>query len=705
MLKKSLLSNKSIKKVKFDTTISIKKSLSKKTYTYSSTSSSFDKIQRNEEKHRRLKRIQKLDDNSDDEAESLSDEENHYSFMISFDNKYLQYYDISFFFIVMIASFYTPFDVAFSDINTTGFFEIFIKIFFCFDLFISFFTNLNKSVSFKENLIDYLSSFFIIDLLTILNIGYLTNETNSFKKLLYRLFRLLCTTKLLQKNRTVDRSIIMLIGKFQISTTIQNCATLLFSFLFVNHICSCLFYFISRLFNNNEKTWVYHLNYNDRSNVDLYYISLYWTLTTVTTVGYGNVYAWNSIEKIYSVFVICLGIVIYSYWIGTLSGIIANLKKKRDELNEKLDYLEDIYRNYDIDKSTYIKIKKTILFNTNKDEIEQKILIEGMPNKLKLELSQVINDKTIKNFHFFAGKPNEFFAEVAPLLKPFCFYQNDYIYHDGEIIRNMYFIAKGTVIFVMPKKYDEKEIIMIKKNKNFGEIEMSLEEEIKYSIKIKSKICELYSLGNEQFNQLTINFKDIISELLENSYQIYKLLKYKYYRIIKENRELELKIAKIIKQEQKMNKIKNSKDQININLEKFNSIEDLYNAEDELSEEELIINKDKNSKKRRFSENTLQKISILQLKDKENNEIIDYLISLIKKYNMIFPERDNPIKLLNEIKKDSNNVENNEKVARIEEMIYNYFSNDNNNDYNNDNNNIDNLDYNNNNIDNNNSYY
>ena len=343
-------------------------------------------------------------------------------------------------------------------------------------------------------------------------------------------------------------------------------------------------------------------------------------------------------------------------------------------MDEKLDYIEDIYRNYDIDKSTYVKLKKTILFNTNKDEIEKKILIEGMPNKLKLELSQVINDKTIKNFNFFAAKPNEFFAEVAPLLKPFCFYQNDYIYHDGEIIKNMYFIAKGTVIFVMPKKYDEKEIIMIKKNKNFGEIEMSLEEEIKYSIKIKSKICELYSLANEQFNQLTINFKDIISELLENSYQIYKLLKYKYYRIIKENRELELKIEKIIKKEQKINKIKNSKEQII----KLNNIDELYNAEDELSTEDLLTIKEKNQKKRRFSENTLQKISVLQLKDKENNEIIDYLISLIKKYNMVFPERDNPIKLLNEIKKDSNNVENNEKVARIEEMIYNYYSNEDN---------------------------
>ena len=46
---------------------------------------------------------------------------------------------------------------------------------------------------------------------------------------------------------------------------------------------------------------------------------------------------------------------------------------------------------------------------------------------------------------------------------------------------------------------------------------------------------------------------------------------------------------------------------------------------------------------------------------------------------MKFPERDNPIKILNEIKKESNNIENIEKIKQIEEMIYNYYSNEGNN--------------------------
>lgn len=69
----------------------------------------------------------------------------------------------------------------------------------------------------------------------------------------------------------------------------------------------------------------------------------------------------------------------------------------------------------------------------------------------------------------------------------------------------MYFVAKGTISFSLSKEYLEKEIKEVKKNNNFGEIEMCLNEKLTYNIKVKSRNCELFVL-KKNVNLLFIIF-------------------------------------------------------------------------------------------------------------------------------------------------------------------------------------------------------
>ena len=127
------------------------------------------------------------------------------------------------------------------------------------------------------------------------------------------------------------------------------------------------------------------------------------------------------------------------------------------------------------------------------------VFLQELPNKLRIELSQIMHDKVIQNFYFFRDQPSDFFAYVAPLLKPVKFSKNDYLYKCQDMIDEMYFVAKGTVIFCLDKRYGEKEIREIKKNNNFGEIEMCLNEKLSFNIKIKSRNYELLVLKKNEF--------------------------------------------------------------------------------------------------------------------------------------------------------------------------------------------------------------
>ena len=61
----------------------------------------------------------------------------------------------------------------------------------------------------------------------------------------------------------------------------------------------------------------------------MYTIGLYWTITTITTVGYGDISATNTSERIVSSVIMIIGVIAFSFSIGSLSSIIQNQDSKQ----------------------------------------------------------------------------------------------------------------------------------------------------------------------------------------------------------------------------------------------------------------------------------------------------------------------------------------------------------------------------------------
>jgi voltage-gated potassium channel Kch len=56
--------------------------------------------------------------------------------------------------------------------------------------------------------------------------------------------------------------------------------------------------------------------------MELYITALYFTVTTITTVGYGDISGTNTTERLVSIFLMILGVVFFSFSTGALTSII-----------------------------------------------------------------------------------------------------------------------------------------------------------------------------------------------------------------------------------------------------------------------------------------------------------------------------------------------------------------------------------------------
>ena len=93
---------------------------------------------------------------------------------------------------------------------------------------------------------------------------------------------------------------------------------------------------------------------------DNYAISFYWAITTITTVGYGDISATNTTEYWFCSAMMIVGVISFSFANNALGLILSQMDKESSILQEKIAVLDKINTKFKIPNELYIKCKKNL---------------------------------------------------------------------------------------------------------------------------------------------------------------------------------------------------------------------------------------------------------------------------------------------------------------------------------------------------------
>ena len=424
--------------------------------------------------------VDSMNENESDEDPDMDE------YLINPENKFIFIYDTIITFGSLYSLIYIPYELAkyFCFCNSFNWFHIFINFFidilFIIDLIMGFFRAFytrddEKLVKNNIKIIkNYITGYFTQDFITSvpINILYYCYCRKHPKEACFTygkydfidhfiLIRCLKSIKIFKiSSRKKNQFVTELMEKLSDFPFLDNFLDLfvkIFYVIFGLHIISCIHIFIGR---HVYPGWIYKNNFQDYSLSNLYMISLYYLITTMTTVGYGEIQLDSMMEIIFRIVLLAVGIVCYSWLISSISNGINKQSYASINYSNECAILENIRRAHrELPYKVYLEIKKYLEYKNFRQKIFDKdLLINSLPYSLKNALIFSMYNTPINYFHFFKGISNtNFLVETLSYLTPIEGKKNDLLIKENEIFEEIYFVLEGRLALEVPINMDNPE--------------------------------------------------------------------------------------------------------------------------------------------------------------------------------------------------------------------------------------------------------
>lgn len=395
-------------------------------------------------------------------------------------------WDLMQIFMLFYVAIAVPFRIGFhrpAQLGSAGFiWEVCVDIYFWADIVINFRTahyddNLDNTLVVDQRSIckRYLTSWFAIDLLSCVPVTYIElaatrgasaqysdSMPDSGSQLkLFKVLRLLRLAKLLRLAR-IRRVLQRLEDDYKWLAQGSRIFKIIISILIVAHFVACMWYYAGtgspQLLGQDEhgedvmlQPWVSRwLNQvEDASDISLYtrYLdALYYSVTTLTTVGFGDRVPVTDTEKLLSILCELAGSVIFGIIAGSLSALAMSESLSLHEIKIKRKQLEEFMHFKKVPK----RMRPNFLdqlenWFTKKSVFDEEQVLEYLPPKHRKELLMAIYKPYLAQCPLLQGLESGAMAKLCLLMRPYLACEDDVIVQEGEIGEEMYLIMRGAV--------------------------------------------------------------------------------------------------------------------------------------------------------------------------------------------------------------------------------------------------------------------
>ncbi|KAM9597705.1 voltage-gated inwardly rectifying potassium channel KCNH6 isoform 1-T1 [Trichechus inunguis] len=356
--------------------------------------------------------------------------------------------------------------------------DLIVDIMFVVDIVINFrttYVNTNDEVVSHPRCIavHYFKGWFLIDMVAAIPFDLLifrtgSDETTTLIGLLKtaRLLRLVRVARKLDRYSEYGAAVLFL---------------LMCTFALIAHWLACIWYAIGNVERPYLKPnigWLdslgaqlgKHYNGSDPASgpsvQDKYVTALYFTFSSLTSVGFGNVSPNTNSEKVFSICVMLIGSLMYASIFGNVSAIIQRLYSGTARYHTQMLRVKEFIRFHQIPNPLRQRLEEYFQHAWSyTNGIDMNAVLKGFPECLQADICLHLHRALLQHCPAFHGASKGCLRALAVKFKTTHAPPGDTLVHLGDVLSTLYFISRGSIEILR----DDVVVAILGKNDIFGE--------------------------------------------------------------------------------------------------------------------------------------------------------------------------------------------------------------------------------------------
>ncbi|KAG5243418.1 potassium channel AKT [Salix suchowensis] len=254
---------------------------------------------------------------------------------------------------------------------------------------------------------------------------------------LWRLRRVSALFSRLEKDRNYNY--------FWVRSAKLTCVT-----LFAVHSAGCFFYLTAARYHDPQRTWIRAArgdNFLEQSIWRRYVTSIYWSITTLTTVGYGDLHPVNTREMGSYIFYMLFNLGLTAYLIGNMTSLVvpgtSRTRRFRDTIQAASSFAQ---RNKLPDRLQDQMLAHLCLkFRTDSEGLQQEETLDSLPRGIRSSISHYLFYSLVDKVYLFLGVSNDLLFQLVSEMKAECYPPKEDVILQNEAPTDFYILVTGAV--------------------------------------------------------------------------------------------------------------------------------------------------------------------------------------------------------------------------------------------------------------------